>query len=91
MNIEEILEDALIELNHQISKIEDSAIDMKDLLEAKKVFLTGVLNQLDREMLMLIAEYDSYESQMIDEQKVLESFEKIWETYNSIMTSIFKH
>jgi len=91
MNIEEILEDALIELNHQISKIEDSAIDMKDLLEAKKVFLTGVLNQLDREMLMLIAEYDSYESQMIDEQKVLESFEKSWETYNSIMTSIFKH
>jgi len=91
MNIEEILEDALIELNHQISKIEDSAIDMKDLLEAKRVFLTGVLNQLDREMLMLIAEYDSYESQMIDEQKVLESFEKSWETYNSIMTSIFKH
>lgn len=91
MNTKEILEDALIELSHAISKLEDSAPDMKSLLEAKRTFLNGMLAQLDRELLILLSEYDSYESQMIEEQQAIESFEKSWRTYNSVMKSIFKH
>ncbi len=85
------LEDVLIEMNAQITKIEDSEVDELSRLEAKKIFLLGILKQVDTELGLLEVEYDQLGFSLDAEQETLELFEDSRNAYDGIMSELFKH
>lgn len=85
------LEDTLIEMNNQIMKIEDTSKDEWSRLEAKKIFLLGILKQVDTELGLLEVEYDHAGLSLDAEQETLELFEDSRNAYNDIMGHLFKH
>lgn len=89
--VTEILEDALIELNKCVLRIEDTAPTAEIYLEAKKAFLIGVLAQLDNELVLFDQECEAFESARVVEFEDLQKFEASWDAYNGVMSSLFKH
>jgi len=87
----EALEDVLIEMTNQIMKLEDDTEDYSELLEAKKLFLIGIVSQVDLELQLLNKEYDNLGLSLADELEELARFDAAREAYNGIMSSLFKH
>lgn len=86
------LEDILIQLNMGIMRIEDEAFDELSRLEAKKIYIIGVLQQLELELKALEIEYDIASASYFEEEEQTEIFEKSLGEYNEIMSSLFtKH
>ena len=87
----EELEDTLIEMNHQLMKLEDSARHTGEYLEAKKLYLIGVIQQVDIELQMLNIEYDNFGKSLAEELNELALFESSKEAYDEVMSKMFKH
>lgn len=85
------LEDTLIEMNEQMMKLEDNNVDTLSRLEAKKIFLLGILKQVDNELGLLEAEYDAVGYDLDAERETLDLFEDSRKAYNDIMGELFKH
>jgi hypothetical protein len=87
----EELESILIRMNNHIMKIEDSIPDELSRLEAKKIYIIGVLNQLELEFKTLQREYDNAGYSYFDEEETLQMFEDSREAYKDIIDDLFKH
>jgi len=87
----EELESILIRMNNHIMRIEDSIPDELSRLEAKKVYIIGVLNQLELEFRTLQREYDNAGYSYFDEEETLQMFEDSREAYKDIIDDLFKH
>ena len=87
----EQLEDTLIEMNQQIMNLEDSTPDYGMRLEAKKHFLLGIIKQVDVELQVLNKEYDNLGISLAAELDAMIDFELAQETYNGVMSNMFKH
>jgi hypothetical protein len=87
----EELESILIRMNNHIMKIEDSIPDELSRLEAKKIYIIGVLNQLELEFRTLQREYDNAGYSYFDEEETLQMFEDSREAYKDIIDDLFKH
>ena len=85
------LEDVLIEMTQQVMNLEDSGLQYESILEAKKVFLLGIIRQVDIELQILNKEYDVLGISLADEFEEIEVFETAMEAYNGVMSSLFKH
>ncbi len=85
------LEDTLIEMCNQLMKLEDSALQTEEYLEAKKFFLVGVIRQVDVELQILNMEYDVLGVSLAEELEELALFERSREAYDDVMGSMFKH
>jgi hypothetical protein len=85
------LEDTLIEMCNQLMKLEDSALQTEEYLEAKKFFLVGVIRQVDVELQVLNMEYDVLGVSLAEELEELALFERSREAYDIVMGSMFKH
>ena len=85
------LEDTLIEMCNQLMKLEDSALQTEEYLEAKKFFLVGVIRQVDVELQILNMEYDVLGVSLAEELEELALFERSREAYDDVMSSMFKH
>jgi hypothetical protein len=85
------LEDTLIEMCNQLMKLEDSALQTEEYLEAKKFFLVGVIRQVDVELQVLNMEYDVLGVSLAEELEELALFERSREAYDDVMSSMFKH
>lgn len=72
-------------------KIEDDAHDELSRLEAKKIYIIGVFNQLQLELRTLEIEYDNAGYSYFEEEEQLQLFEDSREAYANIMRSMFKH
>jgi hypothetical protein len=87
----EELESILIRMSNHIMKIEDSIPDELSRLEAKKIYIIGVLNQLELEFRTLQREYDNAGYSYFDEEETLQMFEDSREAYKDIIDDLFKH
>ena len=85
------LEDILIRMNNHIMMIEDEAHDELSRLEAKKIYIIGVFQQLDLELSTLEIEYDAAGYSYFEEEEQLQLFEDSREVYSDLMKKIFKH
>ena len=85
------LESILIRMNNHIMKIEDDAHDELSRLEAKKIYIIGVFNQLQLELRTLEIEYDNAGYSYFEEEEQLQLFEDSREAYLNIMKGMFKH
>lgn len=85
------LESILIRMSNHIMKIEDSIPDELSRLEAKKIYIIGVLNQLELEFKTLQREYDNAGYSYFDEEETLQMFEDSREAYKDIIDDLFKH
>lgn len=85
------LESILIRMNNHIMKIEDSIPDELSRLEAKKIYIIGVLKQLELEFRVLQREYDNAGYSYFDEEETLQMFEDSREAYKDIINDLFKH
>jgi len=85
------LESILIRMNTHIMKIEDNAHDELSRLEAKKIYIIGVFNQLDLELSTLQMEYDLAGYSYFEEEETLQLFKDSHEAYSNLMGKLFKH
>ena len=85
------LESILIRMNNHIMKIEDSIPDELSRLEAKKIYIIGVLKQLELEFRVLQREYDNAGYSYFDEEETLQMFEDSRKAYKDIINDLFKH
>ena len=85
------LESILIQMNNHIMKIEDSIPDELSRLEAKKIYIIGVLKQLELEFRVLQREYDNAGYSYFDEEETLQMFEDSRKAYKDIINDLFKH
>lgn len=85
------LESILIRMNNHIMTIEDSIPDELSRLEAKKIYIIGVLKQLELEFRLLQREYDNAGYSYFDEEETLQMFEDSREAYKDIIDDLFKH
>lgn len=85
------LESILIRMNNHIMTIEDSIPDELSRLEAKKIYIIGVLKQLELEFRLLQREYDNAGYSYFEEEETLQMFEDSREAYKDIIDDLFKH
>lgn len=72
-------------------KIEDGTPDVLSRLEAKKIYIIGVLQQLELEFKLLEIEYDRAGYDYFAEEEQLQLFEDSRSAYQDIMSDLFKH
>ena len=85
------LESILIRMNNHIMKIEDEAHDELSRLEAKKIYIIGVFQQLELELSTLEIEYDAAGYSYFEEEEQLQLFEDSREAYANLIKKLFKH